>query len=108
MQFFGCEQRKSVFERKPQLMSKNRQRTGSCAIMFLHTIVEDVFHQIEVLAHWRSRDGSTRKMGKFTPCGNCPPTLINAPDIGIDVTFRLELDMVGCTLGDTAWSLTTF
>jgi hypothetical protein len=37
-----------------------------------------------------------------------PADVYQRPDIGIDVTFRLELDMVGCTLGDTAWSSTTF
>ena len=51
VQLLGGEQREALVERKAHLMAEHRQRAGAGAVALLHAVVEDVLHQIEILAH---------------------------------------------------------
>ena len=62
---------KPLGEIEPHLMAEHRQRAGAGAVALLHAVGEDVFHQIEILAHrGPGPSRSSANMGKFTPPGN--------------------------------------
>ena len=66
VQLLGGEHREAVVERKAHLMAEHRQRAGAGAVALFHAALEDMFHQIEVLAH-RVSPLPTREDGEVYP-----------------------------------------
>src|SRR5581483_8556671 len=61
VQLLGGEERKAFAEIETHLMAEHRQRAGAGAVALLHPVAEDVVHQIEILAHFKSRGIVSRK-----------------------------------------------
>src|SRR5689334_4139282 len=51
MQLLGGDQREAVGKVEPHLIAEHRERAGAGAVALLHTLFQDAFHQVEVLAH---------------------------------------------------------
>jgi hypothetical protein len=53
MQLLRRHQRKAVGQIEPHLVAEHRKRARAGAVALLHTLFQDAFHQVEVLAHGR-------------------------------------------------------
>ena len=51
VQLLGGEHRKALVERKAHLMAEHRARAGAGAVVLFRAVVENMPHQIEILAH---------------------------------------------------------
>jgi hypothetical protein len=51
MEFFGGQQREAIGQVMTKLTAKNRQRSGTGAILFTNAVIEDVLKQIVILPH---------------------------------------------------------
>ena len=51
VQLLGGEQREAVGEIEAHLIAEHRQRAGAGAVALFRAAAQNVFHQIEVLAH---------------------------------------------------------
>jgi hypothetical protein len=70
MKLLGGEQRKALIEGKSHLMAEHGNCSSSGPVTLFHAVGEDVFHQIEILAHRSLNSLTTQNMGKFTADGN--------------------------------------
>jgi hypothetical protein len=67
MQLFGRNEGKTLTERKPHLMTKNRQCSGPSAVVFLDPTAEDEFHQVKILTHLFGISAATRRWASLSP-----------------------------------------
>ena len=51
VELLGREQRKAGGKIEPDLMAEDRARADAGAVAFFDALLEDAFHQIEILAH---------------------------------------------------------
>lgn len=51
MDLFGCDQRKTLAQVKPQLVTENADRPGTRTVGFLRSFFKDQSHKIVVLLH---------------------------------------------------------